>query len=60
MQRPQVPINCFFQGCYNPQFEKEIKKCKDICWQYNKLILMIESLKTRYCKNFSVLWAKRL
>jgi len=37
MQRPQVPINCFFQGCYNPQFEKEIKKCKDICWQYNKL-----------------------
>lgn len=37
MQRPQVPINCSFQGCYNPQFEKEIKKCKDICWQYNKL-----------------------
>ncbi len=33
----EVPINCFFQGCYNPQFETEIKKCKDKCFEYNKL-----------------------
>lgn len=32
-----VPINCFFQGCYNPTFETEIEKCKDICFEYNKL-----------------------
>ncbi len=33
----EVPINCFFQGCYNLQFETEIKKCKDKCFEYNKL-----------------------
>lgn len=32
-----VPIDCFFQGCYNPEFEKEIEKCKEKCFQYNKL-----------------------
>lgn len=32
-----VPINCYFQGCYNPQFEKEIEKCKEICYRYNQL-----------------------
>ena len=33
----EVPVNCLFQGCYNPAFEAEISKCKDICYQYNQL-----------------------
>ena len=37
MERPFVPINCFFKGSYNPAYEEEIKKCKDKCWQYNSL-----------------------
>ncbi|MDD6729274.1 MAG: sugar O-acetyltransferase [Eubacteriales bacterium] len=37
MGKAKVPINCFFQGCYNPEFEKEIAKCKDKCFEYNKL-----------------------
>lgn len=37
MSRADVPINCFFQGCYNPDFEKEIEKCKNKCFEYNKL-----------------------
>ena len=36
-KRPIVPINCFFQGCYNPAFEAEIRKCKDVCYRYNQL-----------------------
>lgn len=36
-KKPVVPINCFFQGCYNPKFEKEIEKCKEICHRYNQL-----------------------
>lgn len=36
-ERPIVPINCLFQGCYNPAFEEEIRKCKDKCFEYNKL-----------------------
>lgn len=35
--KPVVPINCFFQGCYNPDFEAEIKKGKDMCYKYNQL-----------------------
>lgn len=35
--RAKVPINCLFQGCYNPQYEEEIKKCKDKCYAYNQL-----------------------
>ncbi len=35
--KPTVPINCFFQGCYNPEYEAEISKCKDKCYQYNQL-----------------------
>lgn len=35
--KPVVPINCFFQGCYNPAFEAEIRKCKDKCYAYNQL-----------------------
>lgn len=36
-KKPVVPINCYFQGCYNPQFEKEIEKCKEKCYKYNQL-----------------------
>ena len=36
-QKPIVPINCLFQGCYNPAYEAEIKKCKDKCYEYNRL-----------------------
>lgn len=35
--KPIVPINCFFQGCYNPAFEAEIEKCKKKCFKYNQL-----------------------
>ena len=27
----------FFQGCYNPAYEEQIRKCKDKCFEYNKL-----------------------
>ncbi len=36
-ERPTVPVNCLFQGCYNPALEEEIRKCKDKCYQYNQL-----------------------
>lgn len=36
-EKPIVPINCLFQGCYNPDYENETKKCKDKCWKYNQL-----------------------
>ena len=35
--RPVVPIGCFFQGCYNPAYEEEIRKGKDLCYRYNQL-----------------------
>lgn len=35
--RPVVPIDCYFQGCYNPAFEREIAVCKEKCHQYNQL-----------------------
>lgn len=35
--KPKVPINSFFQGCYNPAFEEEISKCKEKCYRYNQL-----------------------
>lgn len=36
-ERPAVPINCLFQGCYNPAYEAMIRKGKDLCFQYNQL-----------------------
>lgn len=36
-KKPKVPINCFFQGCYNPAYEEEIKKGKEKCYRYNQL-----------------------
>ena len=35
--KPTVPVNCLFQGCYNPELEAEIRKCKDKCHEYNQL-----------------------
>lgn len=32
-----VPTDCFFQGCDNPIYEREIKKCKKICEKYNRV-----------------------
>lgn len=36
-KHPTVPVYCYFQGCYNPVFEKEISKCKEKCYKYNQL-----------------------
>lgn len=36
-KKPKVPINCFFQGCYNPAYEEEIRKGKEKCFMYNRL-----------------------
>lgn len=36
-KRPTVPVNCLFQGCYNPEYEAEIRECKDKCYKYNQL-----------------------
>ena len=35
--KPVIPINCFFQGCYNPAYEGEIRKAKEMCYRYNQL-----------------------
>lgn len=35
--KPKVPINCFFRGCYNPAYEREIYKGKEKCFKYNQL-----------------------
>ena len=36
-ERPVVPTGCFFQGCYNPEYEAEIRKGKDLCVRFNTL-----------------------
>lgn len=36
-EKPVVPTNCFFQGCYNPAYEAEIRKGKEKCFRYNQL-----------------------
>jgi acetyltransferase-like isoleucine patch superfamily enzyme len=36
-EKPIVPINCFFQGCYNPAYEEQIRIGKDTCHRYNQL-----------------------
>lgn len=35
--KAKVPLSCLFQGCYNPELEAEIRKCKDQCYRYNQL-----------------------
>lgn len=37
MKNVDIPVNCFFQGCYNPEYEAAISKCKDKCYRYNRL-----------------------
>lgn len=32
-----VPLDCLFQGCYNPVLEEQIRRCKDACYRYNQL-----------------------
>lgn len=51
MKKADVPINCFFQGCYNPEFEAEIQKCKDKCYQYNQLNPNDRKTQTEMLKN---------
>lgn len=54
-KKPVVPLNCYFQGCYNPEYEAEIKKCKEKCFQYNQLCPNdIENQK----KFLMICWAK--
>lgn len=36
-EKPIVPTDCFFQGCYNPAYEEEIQKRKEKCFRYNQL-----------------------
>ena len=36
-QKPKVPVNCFFQGCYNPAYEAEIRRGKEMCYRFNQL-----------------------
>jgi galactoside O-acetyltransferase len=35
--KPIIPLNCFFQGCYNTAYEQEIRKAKKTCFEYNRL-----------------------
>ena len=37
MERPMIPLNCFFKGSYNPAYYRDIRRAKDKCWQYNNL-----------------------
>ena len=36
-EKPIVPTNCFFQGCYNPAYEEQIRLGKEKCHRYNQL-----------------------
>ena len=36
-KRPVVPTYCFFQGCYDPDYEREIAKGKALCYEFNRL-----------------------
>ena len=36
-ERPEVPTYCYFQGCYNPAYEREIERGKDLCFRFNAL-----------------------
>ncbi|HBN83181.1 MAG TPA: maltose acetyltransferase [Clostridiales bacterium] len=37
VKHPVVPTDCYFQGCYNPEFAIEIAKGKEKCHKYNQL-----------------------
>lgn len=36
-EKPLVPTYCYFQGCYNPDYEEEIRKGKELCHRCNAL-----------------------
>ena len=36
MSKPEVPTYCFFQGCYNPAYEAQIRAAKEKCHRYNQ------------------------
>lgn len=36
-ERPFVPLNCFFKGSYNSEYEKVIQQVKIKCHKYNQL-----------------------
>lgn len=36
-EKPIVPTNCFFQGCYNSAYEEQIRIGKEKCYRYNQL-----------------------
>lgn len=36
-RKVSVPLNCLFQGCYDPALEEQIRRCKDVCHRYNQL-----------------------
>ena len=36
-KRLEVPLNCYFQGSYNPLFDAVIEKAKALCFEYNQL-----------------------
>lgn len=33
----EIPVNCLFLANDNPRLEREISRCKDMCWRYNQL-----------------------
>ena len=37
MDKPIVPTYCYFGGCYNPDYEREIARGKELCYRYNQL-----------------------
>lgn len=56
--KPIVPTNCFFQGCYNSEFEAEIKKGKDKCYKYNQLNPNDRDEQNKYYLTYWERWAK--
>ena len=36
-EKPIVPTDCFFQGCYNPAYEEQIRIGKEKCYRFNQL-----------------------
>ena len=36
-KKPVIPTNCYFRGCYNPEYEREIARGKEMCYRYNQL-----------------------
>lgn len=57
--KPEVPVNCFFQGCYNPAYEAEIHKAKKKCYEYNKLCPTDYKEQKRFLKICSAQWEKK-